>query len=140
MPGADPERRLAVCAVVRNPAGRYLMVRRAAAIRAPGYWTPVTGRPEGDEALSEAAAREVREETGLAVEVGAEVHRCPAEGAPFTLVWFEARAASDALRIDRSELADARWLTLDEVLDLRPMFDATRRFFEAQRRKSHPAG
>jgi len=56
--------------VVRpHPDGwRVLVLQRAAGVRCPGAWEAVHGSIEPGERPPEAALREVREETGLAVE------------------------------------------------------------------------
>ncbi len=99
-------------------------------------WTPVTGRIEPGESVGAAAAREVREETGLAVRAGRVLQRSPTEGpAPrFLLAWVEAspmdeRAALAPLSLDEREVAEARWVTAEEALALHPMFATTREFF-----------
>ncbi|HVT21050.1 MAG TPA: NUDIX domain-containing protein [Mycobacteriales bacterium] len=56
-------------AVVRDADGRLLLVRRGHP-PAQGSWSLPGGRVEPGEAHAEAAVREVREETGLDVEVG----------------------------------------------------------------------
>lgn len=54
---------VSVLVVIHTPALEVLMLERAAR---PGYWQSVTGSLERpDEPLAEAAAREVREETGI---------------------------------------------------------------------------
>ena len=60
---------VAVGAFVFDSDGRVLLVERA---RPPsvGMWTVPGGRLERGETLAQAVAREVREETGLIVEVG----------------------------------------------------------------------
>jgi ADP-ribose pyrophosphatase YjhB (NUDIX family) len=60
---------VAVGAIVFDEAGRVLLVERG---RPPGVglWTVPGGRVERGEKLAEAVAREVREETGLEIEVG----------------------------------------------------------------------
>ena len=52
------------------PAGgvEILLIRRAAGRPYPGLWQCVTGRLEAGERITQAALREVREETGLAPE------------------------------------------------------------------------
>jgi len=59
----------AVAAIVFDDAGRVLLVERG---KEPGLglWTVPGGRLEGSETLAQGAAREVREETGLVVEIG----------------------------------------------------------------------
>ena len=57
-------------AVVRDEAGRLLLVRRGHPPSA-GLWSVPGGRVEAGETPAQAAVREVREETGLDVEVGA---------------------------------------------------------------------
>lgn len=60
---------VAVGAIVFDDAGRVLLIERA---RPPGdgLWTVPGGKVEPAETLAQAVAREVREETGLVVEVG----------------------------------------------------------------------
>jgi ADP-ribose pyrophosphatase YjhB (NUDIX family) len=61
---------VAVGAFVFDDAGRVLLVERA---RPPGegLWSVPGGKVDAGETLAQAIAREVREETGLVVEVGA---------------------------------------------------------------------
>ena len=61
---------LAVGAIVFDAAGRVLLVERGNPPGA-GLWSVPGGKLETGETLAQAVAREVREETGLVVEVGA---------------------------------------------------------------------
>ena len=65
-----PVPRVAVGAFIFDPEGRVLLVQRD---RPPGegLWSVPGGKLEPGETLVQAVAREVREETGLVVEVGA---------------------------------------------------------------------
>ena len=134
-PAPPPSLALAVAVVPRREGGRHLLIRRAPGRPAAGYWTPVTGRVEPGESLEAAAERELFEEVGLRARAGREIFRCPAEGAPFLLVWLEAELAADqdpdALRLS-GEVAEARWLPASEAARLAPLFAATRAFYEAE--------
>jgi ADP-ribose pyrophosphatase YjhB (NUDIX family) len=59
----------AVAAIVFDPEGRVLLVERGKP-PAEGLWSVPGGRLIGSETLAQGVAREVREETGLVVEVG----------------------------------------------------------------------
>ena len=103
---------------------RVLLVRRALPPR-QGEWSLPGGRLELGESLADGAAREVREETGLEVEVGPvvevfdRVHRDDAGGIRFhfVIVDFLCRVTGGALAAG-DDAAEARWATRDEVAAL----------------------
>lgn len=80
-----------------------------------GRWSLPGGRLEPGETSAEAAVREVREETGLDVEVGAllatvDLGNYLVDDFAVTVIGGELRAGDDA--------ADVRWCTADEVAQL----------------------
>lgn len=114
---------LAVSAVIIRD-GEFLAVRRA---RAPmqGLFTLPGGGVETGESLSEAAAREVREETGLTIETVAlaghrEVVTRDDTGRVqrhFVILTFAARWVAGEPRLNE-ELLEARWMRPAALRDL----------------------
>jgi 8-oxo-dGTP diphosphatase len=115
---------LAVSAAIFRD-GKVLVVRRA---RKPALnlYTMPGGVVEAGEALAEAAAREVREETALEIEVLAlaghrEAVMRDAQGRVerhFVIMCFAARWISGEPALNE-ELDDARWLAPSEIAGLR---------------------
>lgn len=99
-------------AVVRDEAGRLLLVRRAHE-PSRGLWSLPGGRIEAGESAAAAAAREVREETGLDVSVGRLLQTVELAGGyvvhdfAATVIGGELCAGDDA--------SEVRWCTDDEV-------------------------
>lgn len=115
---------LAVSAAIFRD-GKVLVVRRA---RKPALnlYTMPGGVVEAGEMLAEAAAREVREETSLEIEVLAlaghrEAMMRDKEGRVerhFVIMCFAARWVSGEVHLNE-ELDDARWLAPSEITGLR---------------------
>jgi len=99
-------------AVVRDAAGRLLLVRRG---REPaiGRWSLPGGRIEPGETAADAAAREVLEETGLVVEV-AELLQTVDLWGDYRVHDFAASVRGGSLRAG-DDASDARWCTPEEV-------------------------
>jgi 8-oxo-dGTP diphosphatase len=115
-PGAQEKRNMIVCAgaVVRDELGRLLLVRRANAPSA-GLWSLPGGRVEAGESPAEAAVREVREETGLEVEVG--MLLASVEIGDYLVHDFAAALVGGQLT-PGDDASDARWCSADEALAL----------------------
>jgi ADP-ribose pyrophosphatase YjhB (NUDIX family) len=80
LPAADSSAVVAcVGAIVHDPAGRLLLIRRGTD-PGRGRWSVPGGRVEPGESPAAAIEREVREETGLRVRAGAEVGRVRVPG------------------------------------------------------------
>jgi 8-oxo-dGTP diphosphatase len=107
-----------VGAIVFDDAGRALLIERG---RAPGagLWSIPGGRLEARETLAQAVAREVREETGLIVEVGglACVVERMADDYHFVLLDYFARITGGTLAA-ASDARDARFVALDDIAAL----------------------
>jgi 8-oxo-dGTP diphosphatase len=110
-------------AVVRDPAGRLLLVRRG---REPGRgrWSLPGGRVEPGETAAAAVVREVREETGLEVVAGAlvgSVQRAGPAGQTYVIEDFACTVRGGQLRAG-DDADDVRWVTAAE-LALLPLSD-----------------
>jgi 8-oxo-dGTP diphosphatase len=103
----------------RDPAGRLLVVQRRHE-PALGLWSIPGGRVEPGEDDSAAVVREVSEETGLAVRVGAligEVERPGPAGVIYLIRDYACRPTGGTLRAG-DDAADVRWVTRDQLLAL----------------------
>jgi len=103
-------------AIVRDESGRLLLVRRG---RPPGLgsWSLPGGRIEPGETAAVAAAREVREETGLAVEVGEVLITAVIADGAYHVQDFAARVVGGELRAG-DDASDVRWVDEDELATL----------------------
>ncbi|MGV9672704.1 carboxyl transferase domain-containing protein [Gordonia sp. NPDC003504] len=109
----------AVGAIVRDDAGRFLLVQRAHEPQA-GLWTVPGGKVEPGESLQQAVIREIAEETGIVIEVLDEawvVDIPDGMGAVFEVHDFVATPlTTDVTAAD--DAADAGWFTTEQMREL----------------------
>jgi 8-oxo-dGTP diphosphatase len=119
---------IAVGAICQN-GSKLLMVKRG---RDParGLWSIPGGRVERGEYLSDALRREVKEETGLDVEVGRliGIHEVVGD-THYVILDFEAIVTSASEPIAGDDVDEARWVRFEDV----PKLDCTPRFVEIMR-------
>jgi 8-oxo-dGTP diphosphatase len=105
--------------IVRDEAGRLLLVRRANPPSA-GLWSVPGGRVEPGEDDGAAVVRELREETGLDVSVGAfvgAVDRDGPDGIVYEIHDYAATVTGGVLRAG-DDASDASWFAPAELEDL----------------------
>jgi len=100
---------------------RMLLIRRAAHIVAGGAWCLPGGALEPGETPADALVREWREELGMAVRPVREVWRSTRDVDGLVLHWWLVEPASSddwTTHPNPDEVAEARWLTLAEAIEL----------------------
>jgi 8-oxo-dGTP diphosphatase len=107
-----------VAAIITSPRG-VLITRRQ---DGDPPWGFVTGKINPGESPADAAKREAKEEVGLRLRHGRVIgkRKHPATGR--TLVYVAARPVgpADAQVIDTRELAEVKWVSLDDALEVMP--------------------
>ena len=114
--------------VIRDEAGRILMVRRAPGASREGYWSIPAGFVDYGEEVRTAAARELLEETGLEAEIGevAFVASNFHDPAKLTVgVWFEGTVTGGTLQAG-DDADEVGFFPLDDLPEL--AFDTDREF------------
>jgi 8-oxo-dGTP diphosphatase len=112
---------IGVGAVVFNATNDILLIKRG---KAPHYgrWMVPGGTLEWGETLEAAAVREVREETGIDIEIEAFVEIIEAltpgpEGFHYVIMDYAARAVSGVLSAG-SDALEAAWIPVEQLGDL----------------------
>jgi 8-oxo-dGTP diphosphatase len=103
--------------VLRDEAGRILLIRRAPGATRSGLWAVPAGFVDYGEEVREAAAREMREETGLDVSVGRPLFVASNFHDPAKLtvgIWFAGEVAGGSLEAG-DDADDAAWFPLDDL-------------------------
>ena len=124
---------LAAHAVIADRRGRLLLLRRPAASEYnPERWEFPGGRIERGEGVRDALVREVREETGLAVEPGRLLGAGEQERSEGRVVHLVLNSSAPDGEIVLSEEHDAyRWVTPKGFAEL-PLSDWMERWYAAQ--------
>ena len=136
---APPAPIVAVGAIVFDREGRVLLVERGTP-PGVGLWTVPGGKLESGETLAQAVSREVREETGLVVEVGplACVVERIADGYHFVILDYLAHAIGGTLAA-ASDVRAARFIAATELASL-PLTEGLGLVIERARRQTDRAG
>jgi mutator protein MutT len=115
-----PTPAIGVSGIVFNHRGEVLLIQRNQP-PAAGLWSIPGGKLEPGESLVEACHREVKEETGLKVEVTAivAVVERQSEGFHYVIIDYLALLKNQETQVPsaQSDVSDAKWVGLDQVCD-----------------------
>lgn len=100
---------------VLRQAERFLLIRRAAVVRAPHQWCFPGGGIEPGESEADALVREMREELDVVVRPGERIMTQVKHGGGLVLHWWSAELVAGELKPNPAEVAELAWLTPDEV-------------------------
>jgi 8-oxo-dGTP diphosphatase len=106
-----------VAAAIIIEDGRVLLTQRKPGTHLEGLWELPGGKVEEGEDPRDALVRELREELGIAVDVGdiahVTFHRYPAK--TVLLLFYEARRRRDSAAPSALDVADFTWATRDAL-------------------------
>ena len=120
----------AVVAIIQK-ADTFLFVKRSDYIdTGAGYWCPVSGRMKKNETQVEALQREVKEEVGLNVRAVKKICEIPSHDNQFKLHFWITEIISGEASITSNEATDFKWVTLDQMKQLHPVFQQDIQVFE----------
>jgi 8-oxo-dGTP diphosphatase len=111
---------LSVKMVLRDPAGRCLLIKRSAASKNhAGLWELPGGKVDPGETFDESVIREVSEETGLTVQLDGPVGSGSSDAKVKTIVYLflEGHCADVNVRLSE-EHDEFRWVTLPELISM----------------------
>lgn len=109
---------IAGCLIVKND--KVLMVKEAKK-KCYGQWNFPAGHVEEGELISDAAIREVYEETGCKVKLAGVLPICSVEGDDGEIrlmVRFIADMIEEDIKFDTEEILDVKWLKLEDVKNM----------------------
>jgi len=115
--------------VVIKKDDKYLMIQQAKPRPFQLKWMAISGAMQGNETKEEAAVREVKEETGLEIELLREIATLKSDWKTEKTHFFIANWKNGKVKPDPREINSCGWFTYEEILKLELM-PATRIFFE----------
>jgi 8-oxo-dGTP diphosphatase len=119
----------AVAVVLRE--ARFLVIRRSAAVVAPGAYCFPGGGIEAGETEEQALVREFREELGATIVPVRRVWRSTTRWNVELAWWLGDLAVDGTLQLNPAEVDSVHWLASDEMLALAELLDSNREFLRA---------
>lgn len=94
-----------------------------------GFYYPPGGHAKENEDIGSALIRELKEELCIDVEIGEELAETTSDVKKQTTHWYSCIANSFEIDIRDENIADARWMTKEEILKSGTVWPATKKFF-----------
>jgi mutator protein MutT len=115
-----PRMSLSVKVIVRDPHGCVLLLRRSLASKGnPGKWEFPGGKVDAGEAFDAALVREVREETGLTIQLAGSFGTCESKLGDRCLVYLVLEGTTQKTDVQLSTEHDAhKWVRPDDFGDV----------------------
>ena len=126
---AQTSRQGAVAVVVRE--GRFLVIRRSAAVVAPGAFCFPGGGIEAGETEEQAVVREFHVELGATIMPVRRIWRSATRWNVELAWWLGDLAADSTLILNPKEVASVHWLAPNEMVALAELLDSNRAFLRA---------
>lgn len=110
---------------------KYFLVQQSHHKPCGGQWRHPGGRFNPGEDPTDGLIREVKEETGLDIEIsdGNPVHVEKSDYAPFYFGFYRTRYKGGKIKLDKREAEDAGWYNIEEINKLNLM-PATKNFYK----------
>lgn len=103
--------------------GKYLLVQEAKE-KCYGKWNLPAGHLDPNETIIEAAKREIKEESGLDVELTGvcQIGNRKLEDDVFVSVIFSTKVLGGDIKFDPNEILDVKWFSYEELLSMKAQF------------------
>lgn len=111
--------------------GKFLMIRRAPAVRAGNAWCFVGGAIEAGESQELAGVREFREEVGGEIRMVRKIWEYTRPDGGLRLHWWLAELVSEGFTLNASEVTEMQWVALDEARRLPGLLESNAMFLDA---------
>ena len=100
--------------------GKYLLVQEAQE-KCYGKWNLPAGQLDPNETIIEAAKREIKEESGLDVELTGvcQIGNRKLEDDVFVSVIFSTKVLGGDIKFDPNEILDVKWFSYEELLSMK---------------------
>lgn len=116
--------------------GKFLLVEENQK-KCRGKWNLPAGGLDENESLIEGAKREILEETGCKVEITGilEIVNEILEGVNIVCFFFDTKIIDDNTKIDGEEISNVKWLTYEEIINMKDKLRANGYFLSALKNK-----